>query len=343
VGSTGLQVMLVMHALLVVGLGIPLWHLCFGLYELASIGDPEGSDPTGMNVFLALLLGPTPLLNPLAALNLTRNPRRAKVYLALGGVVAWLQVIASVVMSVAFALIGGLFLLLLILPFGWLVFSWTSAAIRMNPAPPSDEVGRIRRFLRATSIDLAVFSATAAVLVLVAALVWDSMQWKGQQAPRDFDESVAWEKMESAVTEVVPVFEGFEGFASRTLEVEGCAGKYEDGGDYYRYELSYFFTDAVQTDPAVRSEYRLAAREYWLDEGHEVQFDRQNDRGDWSIVVNDEEGLRLAVYEGLGIDDPIELNVQTGCVKRTDTPPCLDPQGGVPPETDQIIGIRCEE
>lgn len=334
--------MLIVHTVAVVGLGILLWRLLFGLSQLSAIGNPDMNDPTGMNVFLALLLGPTPLLNPLAALNLTRHPRRAKVYLALAGVAAWLQVIASILIAVAATFIGGFFLFFLVVPFAWLVFAWTRAAWRIAPATSKGASGRARRFLRASAIDLATFSGLLAVLVLVVVLVWDSMQWKGQQRPRDFNESVAWEKMESAVTEVIPVFAGFEGFASRTVTVEQCAGKYEDGGEFYRYELSYIFTDAVQIDPAKRSEYRLAAREYWLGEGFEAQFDRQNQRGDWSIVVHDDEKLRLAVYEGLGVDDPIELNVQSGCVKRVGTPPCLDPQGGVPPEADQVIGIRCE-
>ena len=334
--------MLIVHAVPVVGLGILLWRLLFGLNELSAIGNPDAGDPTGMNVFLAFLLSPTPLLNPLAALNLTRHPRRAKVYLAIAGVAAWLQVIASIVIALASTFIGGFFLLFLAVPFAWLVFAWTRAARRIAPASSTGTSRPMRPFLRASAIDLATFSGLLAVLVLVAAIVWDSMQWKGQETPREFDESVAWKKMEFAVSEVVPAFADFEGFASRTVTVERCAGMYEDGEEYYRYELSYIFADAVQADPAKRSAYRLAARQYWLGEGYEAQFDRQNQRGEWSIVVQDGDELRLAVYEGIGVEDPTELNVQSGCVKRVGTPPCLDPQGSVPFEADQVIGIHCE-
>lgn len=338
-GTFGLRVMLIVHALAVVGLGLLLWRLLLAYHALASVGTSSKSDPTGLNVFLAVMLGPTPLLHPLAAWHLARHPRRAKTYLAVAVPVAWAQVIGSLYLVVLFTPVAGLSIFFLVVPFSALVIAWTVAAQKIDTPRPVRT--RRRGFWRRSALDLAVFAGIGTVLVLVVAAVWDSTQWKGQTPPRDFNESVAWEKMETAVSEVTPVFAPFEGFASRTVTVRSCPGLYEDGGDYVRYELSYLFTDAVQTDPQLRSQYRLAAREHWLDQGHGVQFDRQNAHGDWSIVVHDGDGLRLAVYEGHGLDKPIELNVQTGCVERVGTPPCLDPQGGVPPEADQITGIRC--
>lgn len=87
-----------------------------------------------------------------------------------------------------------------------------------------DSGGRARSFLRASAIDLAMLGGIGGTLVLVAMGVWDSMQYKGQEPPRDFDEPVAWQKLESAVAEVTPVFADFEGFASRSVEVKPCAG-----------------------------------------------------------------------------------------------------------------------
>lgn len=81
-----LRALLILHVVVVLALGIPVWILLTGLDRLAAIADPASYDPTGLNVVLAVLLGPTFLLNPLAALHLKRRPRRAKSYLALAGV-----------------------------------------------------------------------------------------------------------------------------------------------------------------------------------------------------------------------------------------------------------------
>lgn len=49
------------------------------------------------------------------------------------------------------------------------------------------------------------------------------------------------------------------------------------------------------------------------------RFDRQNGHGNWSIVEHDDR-LRWAVDESQGVNDSIELHVQSGCVKRVNAP-----------------------
>lgn len=119
---------------------------------------------------------------------------------------------------------GAFVLFLPLALFTWLIFTWTRAASRIGPVRAPDSGGRARSFLRASAIDLGMLGGIGGTLVLVAMGVWDSMQYKGQEPPRDFDEPVAWQKLESAVAEVTPVFADFEGFASRSVEVKPCAG-----------------------------------------------------------------------------------------------------------------------
>jgi hypothetical protein len=332
-----LKALLVVHGVLSVLVGFPLWLLTLAFS--AMVGD---SGQSAAVLFLALF-GPSAPLNLLAAYNFNRHPRKARVYLLMAGVVAVLQALALTLYAIGLIavpmILCGAVLVAGVVIAGFVLGSKAEVQLWLTRGEGS---GTKKRF-KSAAADLAVLLGTVTAIASVLALIWSFILFPGQRGDHDFDESEAWSKLEDAAADVIPVFAGFDGFRSRTLEVDQCGGEFRGGGEYFRYELSYEFSDAVQADAAVRSEYRLAARDYWLGEGYEAQFDRQTQNGDWSIVVHDDEDLRLAVYEGLGADDPIELNLQTGCVERVGTPPCLDPQGGVPPEADRITGIRCEE
>lgn len=332
-----LKTLLVVHGVLSVFVGFPLWLLTLALSVM--VGD--SGQPAAV-LFLALF-GPSAPLNFLAAYNFNRCPRKARVYLFLAGMVAVLQALLLTLYAIGLiavpVILCGAVLVAGVVIAGFMLATKKEIQLWLTRGEGSGTKSRFK----SAAADLAVFLGTVAVIASVLALVWSFLLFPGQRSDHDFDESEAWSKLEDAAADVIPVFAGFDGFRSRTLEVDQCGGEFRGGGEYFRYELSYEFSDAIQADPAVRSEYRLAAREHWLGENYEAQFDRQNQNGGWSIVVHDDEGLRLAVYEGLGVDNPIELNLQTGCVKRVGTPPCLDPQHDIPPGTDQVTGIRCDE
>ena len=332
-----LRALLVAHGVLSVLVGLPLWLLTLGLS--AMVGD---SGQTASVLFL-IMFGPSAPLNFLAVYNFHRHPRKARVYLVIAGAAAVLQILLLTMFAIGFIaapmILCGAVLVAVVVIAGFVLANKAEMQLWLTQGEGSGTKGRFKH----VAADLAVFLGTVGVIASVLALVWFFILFPGQRGDLDFDESEAWPKLEEAAADVIPEFAEFDGFRSRTLEVSQCGGEFRGGGEYFRYELSYEFSDAAQADPAVRSEYRLAAREHWLGQGYEAQFDRQSPNGDWSIVVNDDEDLRLAVYEGQGEDIPIELNLRTGCVERVGIPPCPDPQGGVPPEADQVIGIRCEE
>ncbi|WP_026924432.1 hypothetical protein [Glycomyces arizonensis] len=157
--------MLVVHAIAVMVLGFPLWLLFLALSAIA------GADVTAGTVVFAVLVGPTPLLNALAAVNLIRRPRRAGMYLNLVGILAWLQVVAGALVALALTAAGGWFLLIFVALLLWLVIAGTQKALRLDryfDTPPRRGGG----LLRANAIDLAVAVGVVVAVGAALMLIW---------------------------------------------------------------------------------------------------------------------------------------------------------------------------
>lgn len=311
---TRLRVLLVLHAISLIVVGVPLFFLVLAFSTM--VGDTE-EDGTRLLVLLSILVGPSIPLNVLAAVHLKRRPSRSLRYLYAAAVPAFLQLLMAILFTIA---TRGLGILAVVIP-GGLAVAWLILTLRMRerlgPGRP------VRRPLLAAIHDL----ATAALSIVLAAGLVLATFWVFFERPRmpseDFDEPQAWQKAEDAIAGAVTAFDDFQGFDGRFVRANPCVDEFAGGGEYVSYSVSYDFTADVQASDQKQSEYAAAAYAHW---------ETMDGAGD----------LTLRVHLGVGTpSDLAGISARTGCVKRVTDPPCLAPQGGVPPANDEISNIDC--
>jgi hypothetical protein len=141
---------------------------------------------------------------------------------------------------------------------------------------------------------------------------------------------------------VVPAFPDFEGFAERSVRANPCLDEFAGGGEYFSYAVTYYFGESVRNSDERRAANVSAAEEFWEDRGYLTERGEHEPSGAFWVDAETDEGLTLTVRTGGSREsNPPAVAARTGCVKGVEDPPCLDPQGGVPPKFDEVSGIRC--
>lgn len=311
---TRLRVLLVLHAISLIFVGVPLFLLVLALTAMVDDTDVVSVQ---VLVLVSILVVPSIPLNLLAAVHVKRRPSRSRKYLYSAAVLALLQLLMAIVFTIS---TRGLGILAVVIP-GGLAVAWFVVTLRMRDQ--LDPRRPVRRPLLAAVHDLAI-AALSIVLAagLALATFWVFFE-RPRTPPEDFDEPQAWQKAEDAIAGAVTAFDDFQGFDGRFVRANPCLDEFAGGGEYVSYSVSYDFTSDVQASDQKQSEYASAAYEYW---------ETTDGAGD----------LTLRVHMGTGApSDLAGISARTGCVKRVPDPPCLEPQGGVPPANDEISNIDC--
>lgn len=157
-----------------------------------------------------------------------------------------------------------------------------------------------------------------------------------QPPEREFDQSTAWDRMESAAAEAIADLPDFPGFAVRTMKFLECSHNGEVDDEYVNLELSYQFSEEISQESLVRETYLDIFREQWEEAGYDIHRDQPSGTGkDHSLEARRPDGINYwYVVGGLTV-----LKVQSGCVKAVDeeefNPTCPVPLGGVTRENDR--------
>ncbi|MEU6858334.1 hypothetical protein AB0B28_05590 [Glycomyces sp. NPDC046736] len=327
-----LQLLLIGGAAVVVWIWLWTWS---GVQAYAWPGVDNGLTERGLAYLL--VLGPAVPVNLLAAIWLSKGGRRAQLYLAAAGALAAVQLVVlftPAAMPVRLAMTDGgtavgirfLFTVVPILFLGIVLAAGTPVRGWLHEGPD-------RPLGRVVSVELAVWGL-ALVLALGAGTevrAWASTAAEPKAPVGDFTEADTWQRLETAAGETVAALPAFNGFAARALEVAPCGYHTTAGLPAYRYLLTYEFRAADFPT------YETVIAERWTGEDYMLTYDGATLEGTTSITATRTDAITLAYTGG----DRPALHLESSCVERTDTPPCLPPQGA--PTTDDIKGIRCPE
>jgi hypothetical protein len=186
--------------------------------------------------------------------------------------------------------------------------------------------------------------AAATVLALMSGGCTMMNEPDDQETPpeREFDQSTAWEQLETATAETVAGLPEFPGFARRLLSKNACSHEGETDSDYVNLELTYEFSEDLLNDPLLRETYPEALLTQWKAAGYEITREKvwgdQDENTDYEALRPD--GIRYW-WTAAG---KVGLRVQSGCVKKVDGWPltCPAPLGGVSSENDVAWQEHCE-
>lgn len=327
-----LRLLLLAQTGIVVVLWLATWR---SLQGYAWIGGGVETDLFERGLSYLAVLAPTLPVNLLAAFWLGRGGRRARAYLAGVAAVTAVQLILLLMPVDPGGLVTpGIIYALTVVP-----VSFAALAIAVT-GPAKTWLSReyIPESRLRTIIETPTWAAAATLALAMAASVgtWVSAAHETGEPVGAFDESDVWARMEEAVTNTAATQPHFPGFEARTVEVESCLYRSDAGLLTYRYDITYDLTPFP--DETARADFTAAVRDSWNGEGYRLVLDGPGNDGTRTLSAERNDDLDLSLTLG----EAPALHVRSGCLERVEeSPPCLDPQGDLPPEADRITGLTC--